>query len=67
MIKHPKDENNLKINLSKMNFVNIGNSGENNQKFIHFKDLMSLVLANVFYKIPDLELRSLIKKNYKIK
>ncbi len=67
IVRQPKNNQDLKINLLNMNFANIGNSGINNKKFIHYKDIMSLVLANIFYKIPDLELRELIKKNYKIK
>ena len=67
MIKYPKNEKNLKINLSNMNFINVGNSEENNKKFTHYKDIMSLVLSRAFYQIPDFELRSFIKKNYKIK
>ena len=67
MIKHPKNDKNLKINLSNMNFINVGNSIENNKKFTHYKDVMSLVLSGAFYQIPDFDLRKFIKKNYKIK
>ena len=67
MIKYPKNDKNLKINLSNMNFINVGNSVENNKKFTHYKDVMSLVLSSAFYQIPDFDLRNFIKKNYKIK
>ena len=67
MLKYPKNDKNLKINLSNMNFINVGNSAENNKKFTHFKDIMNIVLASAFYQISDFDLRSFIKKNYKIK
>ena len=67
MIKYPKNDKNLKINLSNMNFINVGNSVKNNKKFIHYKDITSLVLGSAFYQISDFDLRSFIKKNYKIK
>ena len=67
MIKYPKNDKNLKINLSNMNFINIGNSVKNNKKFTHYKDITSIVLASAFYQISDFDLRSFIKKNYKIK
>ena len=67
MIKYPKNDKNLKINLSNMNFINVGNSVKNNKKFTHYKDITSLVLGSAFYQISDFDLRSFIKKNYKIK
>ena len=67
MLKYPKNDKNLKINLSNMNFINVGNSAENNKKFTHYKDIMSIVLSSTFYQISDFDLRSFIKKNYKIK
>ena len=67
MIKYPKNDKNLKINLSNINLINVGNSLKNNKKFTHYKDIMSLVLASAFYQISDFDLRSFIKKNYKIK
>ena len=67
MIKYPKNDKNLKINLSDMNFINVGNSVKNNKKFTHYKDITSLVLGSAFYQISDFDLRSFIKKNYKIK
>jgi len=67
MIKYPKNDKNLKINLSNMNFINVGNSVKNNKKLTHYKDITSLVLGSAFYQISDFDLRSFIKKNYKIK
>lgn len=35
--------------------------------FQHYKDVMKLILSDIFFKIPDYNLRNLIKEMYKIK
>ena len=66
-IKHKSKKENLPISLSKMSFGNVGNSGNEQFKFQHYKDIMRLILNDVFFRIPDENLRNLIKKNYNIK
>ena len=67
-IKYPNNEENLDLNLSDMSFVRVGNATDNaGQKFQHFKDVLKIILNDIFFKIPDDNLRNLIKKNYKIK
>ena len=65
-IQHKSNKENLPINLSTMRFVNVGNSGNNQIKFQHYKDIMQLILNDIFFRIPDENLRNLIKKNYNI-
>ena len=65
-IQHKSNKENLPINLSTMRFVNVGNSGNNQIKFQHYKDTMKLIMGDIFFRIPDENLRKLIKENYKI-
>ena len=66
-IKYEGNEQNLVIPLSEMNFSNVGNSASKENKFQHYKDIMKLILNDIFLRIPDERLRNLIKQNYKIK
>ena len=67
VIKYPKNVEDLKIDLSEIIFKKVGNAGkENNNNFQHYKDVMNLILSDIFFKIPDYDLRNLIKKIYKI-
>ena len=65
-IQYKSNKENLPINLSAMSFVNVGNSGNNQIKFQHYKDITRLILNDIFFRIPDENLRNLIKKNYNI-
>ena len=65
-VQHKSNKENLPINLSTMRFVNVGNSGNNQIKFQHYKDIMQLILNDIFFRISDENLRNLIKKNYNI-
>ena len=65
-VQHKSNKENLPINLSTMHFVNVGNSGNDQVKFQHYKDIMRLILNDIFFRIPDENLRNLIKKNYNI-
>ena len=49
-----------------MIFKNIGNSGSEEIKFQHYKDTMKLIISDIYLRIPDKNLKNLIKKNYKI-
>ena len=66
-IKYEGNKQNLVIPLSEMNFSNVGNSANKENKFQHYKDIMKLILNDIFLRIPDERLRNLIKENYKIK
>ncbi len=67
-IKHKKDKENIKIKLSDMQFSMVGNAGKNGTKnFLHFKDVIRIILNDIFFRIPDENLRTIIKENYKIK
>ena len=66
-IKVPQNKNNISINLSDMNFQNIGNAtNDKGDKFQHFKDVFKIILTDIYFKIPDQSLRELVRKNYKL-
>ena len=66
-IYNERNKINLPILLSKMSFVNVGNSGNKQIKFQHYKDIMRLILNDIFFRITDENLKDLIKNNYNIK
>ena len=67
-IKYKRYIKDLNINLSNITFSNIGNAGkEKDNNFQHYKDVFRFILSDIFFKIPNYELRELIKKNYKIR
>ena len=66
-IKAPQNKKNIKINLSNMSFQNIGNANKNKVKNVqHFKDTFKIILMDIYFKIPDQNLKEILKKNYKI-
>ena len=65
-VNYDKNRKNLEIPLSSMIFKNIGNSGSEEIKFQHYKDIMKLIMSDIYLRIPDKNLKNLIKKNYKI-
>ena len=60
-IKSSNKSNEIKINLSNMSFNRIGNK----ENFQHYKDVFRIILGDIFLKIPDINLKNLIKKTYK--
>mgnify|MGYP000844841105 FL=1 len=67
IIKYQKNIKDLHIDLSNIAFNNIGNAGkEKGDNFQHYKDVVKLILIDIFFKIPDYNLRKMIKENYKI-
>jgi hypothetical protein len=67
-IRYPNDSNNLIINLSNMSFQNIGNSNSaKNENFQHYKDVLGLILNDIYFRIPDTKLRKFLKEKYEIK
>ena len=66
-IKTPQNKKNIEINLSNMSFQNVGNAKKNKvEKVQHFKDIFRIILMDIYFKIPDQNLKELLKKNYKI-
>lgn len=67
-IRYPNSSKILTIKLSNMSFQNTGNSNPaKNENYQHYKDVLSLIMKDIYFRIPDNELRVFLKKNYKIK
>ena len=60
-IKLSNKSNEIEINLSNMSFNKIGNKNA----LQHYKDVFKIILGDIFLKIPDINLKKLIKKTYK--
>ena len=60
-IKSSNKLNEIEINLSNMSFNKIGNE----KNFQHYKDVFKIILGDILLKIPDINLKKLIKKTYK--
>jgi len=52
----------IKLDLSDMSFVKVGNE----KKFQHFKEVFKFIVGDLFLRIPDQNLRNIIKKTYKL-
>ena len=66
-IHYSNNQDNLNLNLSDMAFSKVGNlKNEGNKKTQHYKDVLEIILKNIFIRIPDQKLKDLIKKNYKL-
>ena len=66
-IYYSKNKDNLTLNLSDITFSRVGNlNSEENKKSQHYKDVLQLILINIYMQIPDQELKNLIKKVYRI-
>ena len=61
IIENNKKE--IEIMLSNMNFASFGNE----KNFQHYKDVIKIILTDIYMRIPDQDLRNLIKNTYKIK
>ena len=51
----------VEINLPDMNFYKVANKTE----FQHYKEVFKIILNDLFFRIPDQNLKNLIKKAYK--
>ena len=58
-----KDKEIIKINLSEMYFELYGNE----KNYLHYKDVIKIILTDIILRIPDQELKNLIKETYNIK
>ena len=65
-IKYENYDENMIIPLSDMSFIKVGNSGHSDSEFKHYKNIMKIILRDIFFKIPDKNLRELIKEKYVI-
>jgi hypothetical protein len=61
IIENNKKE--IEIMLSNMNFASFGNE----KNFQHYKDVIKIILTDIYMRIPDQNLRNLIKNTYQIK
>jgi len=60
-IKTSNKSNEIKINLSNFSFNKVGNKTD----FQHYKGVFKIILGDFFLRIPDVNLKKLIKKTYK--
>jgi len=67
-IRHQNSDEALIINLSDMSFQNIGNTNfKKDKNFQHYKDIMKIIMGDIYFRIPDMKLRKFLKEIYKIK
>jgi len=59
-IKSSNKSNEIIIDLSNVTFNKIGNKNG----FQHYKSVFKIILGDIFFKIPDTNLKNLIKKTY---
>ncbi len=63
-IKYEKYDKNVPVLLSDMSFSKVGNSGHFDPQFQHYKNVMKIILNDIFFRIPDKNLRELIQEKY---
>ena len=61
-IRTSRSQKKIEINLSDMNFYEVANKTE----FQHYKEVFKIILNDLFFRVPDQNLKDLIKKTYKI-
>ena len=61
-IKTSSSPKKIEINLSDMNFYKVANKTE----FQHYKEVFNIILNDIFFRVPDQNLKDLINKTYKI-
>ena len=67
-LKYPENQKNYKIKLSDMSFRKVGNlKNANLNNSQHFKDVLKIMLNDIYFRIPDEKFREFIKENYKLK
>ena len=66
-IRYPSSSNILNIDLSDMSFQNTGNADFKQIKNSHhYKDVLRLIMGDIYFRIPDMKLREFLKEKYKI-
>ena len=67
-IRHLNSSEILTVNLSDMSFQNIGNADSKQVKQSkHYKDVLKIIMGDIYFRIPDMRLRKFLKEKYKIK
>jgi hypothetical protein len=67
-IRYPNSSEILTIYLSDMSFQNIGNADSKQVKQSnHYKDVLKIIMGDIYFRIPDIKLRKFLKEKYKIK
>ena len=67
-IRYPNSSKILTIDLSDMSFQNTGNADlKQIKRFQHYKDVLAIIMGDIYFKIPDMKLRKFLKEKYKIK
>ena len=67
-IRHPNSSGILTVNLSDMSFQNTGNADSKQVKQSqHYKDVLKIIMGDIYFRIPDMRLRNFLKEKYKIK
>ena len=67
-IRHPNSSEILTVNLSDMSFQNTGNADSKQVKQSqHYKDILKIIMGDIYFRIPDMRLRKFLKEKYKIK
>ena len=67
-IRYPNSSEILTIDLSDMSFQNTGNADlKQIKRFQHYKDVLAIIMGDIYFKIPDMKLRKFLKEKYKIK
>jgi hypothetical protein len=67
-IRHPNSSEILTVNLSDMSFQNTGNADSKQVKQSqHYKDVLRIIMGDIYFRIPDMRLRKFLKEKYKIK
>ena len=67
-IRYPNSSDILTINLSDMSFHNTGNANAKQAKQSnHYKDVLKIIMGDIYFRIPDMKLRKFLKEKYKIK
>tara|TARA_B100000767_G_scaffold134826_1_gene127902 strand:+ start:346 stop:1008 length:663 start_codon:yes stop_codon:yes gene_type:complete len=62
-IKTSDKMNEIKMNLSNISFNRVGSKTTGS---LHYKKVFKIILGDMFLKIPDIKLKNLIKKTYKL-
>ena len=66
-IRYPNSSKILSVNLSDMSFQNMGNADFKQIKNSHhYKDVLRLIMGDIYFRIPDMKLREFLKEKYKI-
>ncbi len=67
-VRHPGSSEALIIKLSNMSFQNIGNDNSKKYKnFQHYKEILKIIMGDIYFRIPNMKLRKFLKEKYIIK